>query len=181
MDFELGFCPYCNDHYLADDGHSCDKARSGSTETKLHDPTTCGTCKNAYAAQDAHEEMAQYTIPGKVCVNIGWIGEGTSGDFQADDPKDAPLLRFDAYDLVPHKDLQDCTGSYDCCRGASDASYCTRLPATLPKPVLESVCRHIAETIVVKEDNGWKKILEGLSWLDENDADRIHKNYGGKK
>lgn len=178
MDFELGFCLYCNSHYLTDDGHSCDVARSGTTPTKLHDPATCGTCKNAYAVQGAHEEMAQYTIPGKVRVEIGWIGEGNEGDYQAYDPADAPLLRFDAYDLVPHADTTDCTGFYDCCRSAQDASYCTRLPATLPKPVLESVCRHIAETIADKEN--WKKLLEGLSWLDEADAQQAHKNYEGK-
>lgn len=174
MDYELGFCPYCGDHYLADDGHSCGVARSGSQITKLHDPTSCATCKKAYAAQDASEEMAQYIIPGKVRVIIGWIGEGNEGDYRADDPSDEPLLRFDAYDLTTHADTTECTGSYDCCRGV-DSSYCTRLPATLSKPVLESVCRHIAETIVDEEN--WKKILEGLSWLDENDAAQAHKNY----
>lgn len=179
MDFELGFCPYCNDHYLADDGHSCDKARSGSTETKLHDPTTCGTCKNAYAAQDAHEEMAEYVIPGKVRVEIGWIGEGQSGDFNALDPSDEPLLRFDAFDLTKHADTGDCTGVYDCCRSAQDASYCTQLPASLPEPVLESLCRHIAEAVVNEER--WKRRLEELSWLDRAKAESIHKNYGGKK
>lgn len=179
MDFELGFCPYCGNHYLADDGHSCDVARSGSTATKLHDPTSCVTCKKAYAAQDAHEEMAQYIIPGKVRVEIGWIGEGNEGDYRADNPDDEPLLRFDAYDLTKHEDTTNCTGVWDCCRSGQDASYCTRLPATLPKPVLESVCRLIAEQIVDEEN--WKRLLEGLSWLDTNDATQAHAKYGGKK
>jgi hypothetical protein len=176
MDYELGYCAYCNDHYLADDGHSCDKARSGSKKvTKLHNPTTCRTCTMAYAAQDAHEVMAQYTIPGKVRVEIGWIGEGESGDFAADDPKDTPLLRFDTYDLTKHADPADCADRFDCCRSGQDASYCTRLPATLPVPVLESICRSIAEAIV--DEERWKRRLEELSWLEEKDAKRIHAKY----
>lgn len=175
MEYELGFCPSCGDHYAADDGHSCDKARSGSTETKLHDPTKCYICEMAYTAQDAHEQMAQYTIPGKVRVEIGWIGEGVDGDFVAGVACDYPTLRFDAYDLTKHADALNCTGYFECCRGAQDASYCTRLSARLPKPVLESVCRSIAEAIV--DEERWKRRLEELSWFNDGEAERIHAKY----
>lgn len=124
---------------------------------------------------NACEDMASFTIPGKVRVDIGWVGEGLSGDYKEEDPKDYPHLRFDAYDLTKHEDTTTCTGGWDCCRGAQDASYCTRLPAHLPKDVLKSVCRHIAERI--EGEARWKRILEELSWLDEKDAVSIHSQY----
>lgn len=175
MSDTLGFCLYCKGHYLQDEGHSCMEARSGVTPTGLHDPTNCRQCKNAEAAANAHEQMAQYTIPGKVRVEIGWIGEGKNGDFNAANPGDEPLLRFDAYDLTKHADTLNCTGYFDCCRGAQDASYCTRLSVATPVPILESVCRHIAEAI--KDEARWKKLLEELSWLNDDEAERIHKKY----
>ena len=127
----------------------------------------------------ASEEMAKYVIRGKVRVEIGWIGEGNDGDYDEDDSRDVPLLRFDAYDLVKHKNTLKCTGRYDCCRGGQDTSYCTQLPATLPMEVLKSVCRSIAEHIV--DEPHWKRILEELSWMDEKDALRIHKQYQKEK
>lgn len=125
---------------------------------------------------NATEDMAEFIIPGKVRVSIGWIGEGNSGDYNENDPDDVPLLRFDAYDLTAHEDTTKCTGFYDCCRG-HDSSYCTQLPATLPKPVLESVCHEIAEAIADEEN--WKRRLEELSWLDRADAERAHQKYAG--
>ena len=128
---------------------------------------------------EASEEMASFEIPGKARVEIGWIGEGNSGDYDEDDPKDTPLLRFDALDLAAHKTPQECEGGEACyerdprCRSAQDASYCTQLPATLPKDVLTSVCRAIAQDIADKPH--WKRLLEEWSWVNEARARGIHK------
>lgn len=113
----------------------------------------------------AGEEMTKWVIPNKVRVSIGWIGEGISGEFNEDDPGDAPLLRFDAYDLA-HPDEND----WDC-RSRQDASYCTCLPAWLPVSVLTAVCRAIAESIA--DESHWKRLLEEWSWADEDDAKAI--------
>jgi len=124
---------------------------------------------------NACEDMASFAIPGKVRVELGWIGEGRDGDYREGDPSDYPHLRFDTYDLTKHPmtadDLTMCTG-WDCCRSGQDASYCTALSAALPKEVLESVCRHIAERIA--DASHWKRILEELSWLSDEDARGIH-------
>ncbi|MHC4780197.1 MAG: hypothetical protein ACYTFG_16630 [Planctomycetota bacterium] len=121
---------------------------------------------------DASETMASYEMPGKVRVEIGWIGEGFNGDFDPEDPEDVPLLRIDAYDLSPHADTTECTGRFDCCRGATDNSYCTNIPAWVPPHVLESVCKAIA--LDIYDRDSWKRTLEGWSWLSEKKAYRLH-------
>lgn len=121
---------------------------------------------------DASEVMADYEKAGQVRVEIGWIGEGVRGDFVEEDPEDVPLLRFDAYDLAPHEDTTECTGRFDCCRGATDNSYCTNIPAWVPVQVLQSVCKAIA--LDIYDLSSWKRPLEGWSWLNEEKAFRLH-------
>lgn len=182
------YCPFCRNHYDGDDGHQCWEGRSGTvTKFVAHDAAKCLKCKGALDLSDAKATMARFDIPGKARVEIGWIGEGSDGDYREDDPEDAPLLRFDAYDLARHPDPRgvpdgspslpelECTGFGGCCRGAQDASYCTQLWANLPKEVLASVCRHIAEAIA--DTTHWKRVLERLSWLTNDDAEKIHKGY----
>jgi len=135
-----------------------------------------------YDLSKASEEMARYTVRGKVCVKIGWIGEGNSGDYDESDPNDVPLLRFDAYDFAVHKKSCECGGGEACydrsprCRSAQDASYCTQLPAMLPRNVLKSVCRAIAKSIAGEES--WKRKLEEWSWIDEPEARRLYAKKG---
>lgn len=113
------------------------------------------------------EEMAQFIIPGEVKVVIGWIGEGWQGDYDPDDPDDQPLLRFDAYDLNRPPDIY---GPHS--RSFQDTSYCTRLPATIPPEVLKSVCRVIAVSLA--DESHWKRPCEEWSWVNAEDAHRIH-------
>jgi hypothetical protein len=122
-----------------------------------------------YDLSNASDEMAKYVIPGKVEVMMGYFDEGRSGDYDAEDPKDIPLCRFEAIDLVhPLEDGPKC-------RSQQDNSYCTLLPATLDAAVLESVCRFIAESVV--ELPHWKRTLEGHSWINKEQALRIHRKY----
>lgn len=123
--------------------------------------------------------LASFTIPHKVRVDIVWLGEGVSGDFNPEDEEDRPLARFDAYDLTKHEDTTQCRGSWDCCRGGQDASFCTSIPATTPKEILESVARYIAERIA--DASHWKRTLEKMSWLDEKDAEKIHESFKAGK
>lgn len=115
----------------------------------------------------ADEEMARYEIPGEVLVVFGWIGEGRQGDFDEEDKDDVPFLRFDAYDLKCPEDERDRE-----CRSSQDNSYCTCLPAWTPLDVLESVCKAIAEAIF--SESHWKRLLEEWSWVDLEDAEKIH-------
>lgn len=168
----IGYCPYCASHFRMDNGHECDIHLSGeNVKIVAHDPGVCKVCVNAQAAMDAGDTMASFEIPGKVRVDIGFIGEGRDGDFDPLDPNDYPHLRFDAYDLTKHKDTTECTGHLNCCRGGQDNSYCTQLPAGLPGTVLVGVCRAIAKDIV--DIPHWKRCLERWSWVDEKKAREI--------
>ena len=54
-----------------------------------------------------------------LCLEWVDLGEGLCGDYNPDDPKDIPLLRFDAY-------IKE-NGQWT---SIEDASYCTCVPAT---------------------------------------------------
>lgn len=118
--------------------------------------------------------VVSYEIPGKVRVELEYIGEGLDGDYQPGDKGDYRHLRFDVIDLTKHPlDASDgtmCGPGH--CRSSQDASYCTAMSDGLPEDVRRSVCKHIAEAVV--DAPHWKRLLEQLSWLDDDDAKKIH-------
>jgi hypothetical protein len=114
-----------------------------------------------------------FEIPGKVRVSLQWIGEGYEGDYDSDNPDDAQLLRLDAADLTKHAPAEYCSGS-GCCRSAQDASYCTLMTAELDREVAASMCEHIAKQLEGLPH--WKRPLERLSWVDDEDASVHHQN-----
>lgn len=120
----------------------------------------------SYDLSGATETMAKHAIEGQVQVEIGYMGEGLHGDYNAKDPSDVPLLRIDAIDLTDQK------------RSEQDCSFCTLIPATTPKEVLESVCRHVA--LKLKDLDYWHRAMERISWLDQNEAVEIHRNMRDK-
>ena len=91
-------------------------------------------------------------------VELEYIGEGVSGDYNADDPDDVALLRFTVLDA----------GSKD---QIDDGSYCTLLPETLGEQDRKNICEAILRRIDGKENV--KKICEELSWLDMDDVVRL--------
>ncbi|MGV2885932.1 hypothetical protein [Paenibacillus taichungensis] len=95
----------------------------------------------------------------KVRVDLEWIGEGISGDFNANDPKDEPLLRFTVY----RKDKEEPTGWTQ----VDDASYCTNLPATAPRKILAQALMRIFDKVAgeVEQDHSVKKLCEELSHI----------------
>ena len=87
-----------------------------------------------------------------------------SGEYDPKNPNDTPLLRIDAWDMTEEEK-----------RSQQDTSFCTLLPITVPKEVLESVCRHVAITLV--ELPYWSRKMEEFSWLDEKEAAQIHARF----
>jgi hypothetical protein len=118
----------------------------------------------SYDLSGASETMATHDITGVVRVSLGYIGEGMSGDYNQKDPADVPFLRVDALDLTAGGE-----------KSQQDTSFCTLLPITVPKEVLESVCRHIAITLL--ELRTWSRKMEEFSWLDEKEAHAIHARF----
>lgn len=96
-----------------------------------------------------------------VKVELAWIGEGVSGDYNNDDPEDEPLVRFD----VSRKESSSTQWEE-----VSDASYCTNLSAKLPANNLQFAADYILNLIFdeVMQDHSIKRACEQISWIDES-------------
>lgn len=84
-----------------------------------------------------------------------WIGEGCDGDYNENDSKDVPLLRFSCSQLKNNEWME-----------LPDSSYCTRMPVA-------SLNRHllIAAGIILEaiQSPDYKRELEHLSWFCPSD------------
>ena len=65
-----------------------------------------------------------------VTVEIEYIGEGYTNDYQPDDPGDQPLLRFVVY------------------HGGKDTGWCTNIPATINSVDAERLANHILASVL---------------------------------
>jgi len=113
---------------------------------------------------DIHESSYQID---NVKVELEHIGEGFFGDYNEEDSKDVPLLRFYISGLIDGnwEELDDC-------------SYCTRIPATAKQEIVDAAARFICKeySAALKSrgmDNPPKKLGAELSWLSEDDFSDI--------
>ena len=92
-----------------------------------------------------------------VRVELEDIGEGRSGDYDAEDPDDVPLMRFTVLKL--EKD-----GSWE---PVDDASYCTQIPAYTSPADMERLAQLILVSVedAVLAGKSVKKRCEELSWI----------------
>jgi len=110
-------------------------------------------------------------VRGDVKVELDWIGEGVSGDYQADDPEDEPLLRFtvlrrsgletnDPYALDAGYEQNEWTPFRDAC-------YCTNISAILPKAKLLELMGVLMDGVFNPASQGHsiKRLCERLSWI----------------
>lgn len=81
---------------------------------------------------------------------VSWedTGEGMSGDYDATDPHDVPLLRF-----YVEQDGQD----------VEDGSYCTLIPVGTSQSILDKFSERILDAM--QDSSGYKRKLEELTWL----------------
>lgn len=92
-----------------------------------------------------------------VRVELEWIGEGWSGDYDDRDPDDEPLLRF----TVSHR----VNGEWE---QVDDASYCTQLSALTTteeerRRILASIMEQVYDDVA--GGRSIKRLCEDLSWL----------------
>lgn len=122
-------------------------------------------------------------VSGNVKVVLEYHGEGDNGDYDPNDPEDAPLIRFSVYRHYEQGEamdgffLDDPTpiGEYGAdetgWRPVSGGSYCTEIDARSPDAVLDKAAHHILDTI--KDDIAnqvrCKRKMEQLSHLHNND------------
>ena len=92
-----------------------------------------------------------------VVVEIRFIGEGWSGDYNIDDPDDRPLLRFDVWRRLDDGTLEP----------VGNASYCTMLRAdardVLVKEAAQFILREVRDAVI--GGSSIKKTCERLSWV----------------
>lgn len=88
---------------------------------------------------------------GKYRVDLDYIGEGYCGDYDEDDDKDEPLMRFTVF-----KDDEE----------MNDGSYCTCISARTPVKQKKKLAKFILNNIYGKESV--KRICEEFSWLHAN-------------
>ena len=90
-------------------------------------------------------------------VTLEHIGEGHSGDYDPDDPKDEALLRFDVERLTDSQ-----------WEGVDNTSYCTNLTDDTPDETVNKALRIIMDCVkdkILRYDSV-KRICEELSWMD---------------
>lgn len=98
---------------------------------------------------------------------LEWIGEGFEGDYDEEDPDDAPLLRLTA--------LYRESGEWE---QVEDASYCTVIDARSDRELLSKALPLLFERVWGAYDPGdapyfgLKRTLEDLSHLDEAELRR---------
>lgn len=93
-------------------------------------------------------------------VKVEWVnlGEGNSGDFDEGDPEDVNLLRFDFSRRENENEEWD---------ESPDGSYCTLIPASTPREILEQGLQLLMESAgpEIAEHGKAKRTLEQLSWI----------------
>jgi len=93
---------------------------------------------------------------GNLLVELEWIGEGLSGDYDPNDPNDVPLLRFSLWERHG--------GGWDY---VEDTSYCCQVSRDAPMEQIEAALRTLMREFRSTVDSGGsvKKAGEKLSWI----------------
>lgn len=97
-------------------------------------------------------------VDGNVRLIWEYIGEGYSGDYDPEDPADAPLLRFSlSFRESPEAPWEE----------LPDASYCTGLGTGTPEPVLRGFAKNIIGCLPTQDGrpSGYRRLLQEWSWL----------------
>jgi hypothetical protein len=102
-----------------------------------------------------------------VAVDLEWLGEGLSGDYDKDDPEDYPHLRFSVYKKGFNASNAEETEPVE---ALDDASYCTTVSMFTDVETLALIAKYILDEVSEEVEAGHpiKKICERLSWIDES-------------
>lgn len=100
----------------------------------------------------------------RVPYRVEWeyIGEGNSGDYDAEDPSDVRLLRF----TCSERKWNDDDGEWNWVQ-LQNGSFCTRMPATSPRWMLVRALGLLLEAC--EDVPNRKRRFEELSWLQPAD------------
>jgi hypothetical protein len=106
---------------------------------------------------DSFSEVQVYSADKKFMLDWEYIDEGLSGEYDASDANDIPLLRFTVY--VSEK--------MNIWEFADDASYCTTNPVNTNSEDLVKMGQFILDVFheCYHADQSWKKPMESASWI----------------
>jgi hypothetical protein len=103
-----------------------------------------------------------------------WLGEGYDGDWDPEDDKDTPLLRFSVYRRIDDPAARDELGLAvnEPWAAIDDASYCTNMPLVAEVPVLRAALELMMNGVESDFEPGdpdssckIKRTCEDLSWI----------------
>lgn len=156
-----------------EDQHIC---YSLPDERCAHCQRHCPSAKDLTIAIHDDEDVVMSMYDNVLRVDWYNAGEGISGDYNPDDPKDVNLLRFDVYvkgNADSNKEWLEVT----------DGSYCTNMPATASEDVLEKALQYIfkryREVISGPTHPSVKKLGKELSCISKENLTELEKR-GGK-
>lgn len=106
---------------------------------------------------DSFSEVQVYSADKKFMLDWEYIDEGLSGEYDASDPSDIPLLRFAVY----------VSKAPNIWEFADDASYCTTNPVNTNSEDLVKMGQFILDVFseCYNADQSWKKPMESASWI----------------
>lgn len=121
------------------------------------------------------DRISVESADGLVSVELSWEGEGLSGDYDENNPKDIPLLRYSVYRKYSELDNEERVANV-CDWGevndgdwlfVTNSSYCTQLPATAPREQLRIAAYMLLNKVhgPVKNLEYHRKLYESLSWI----------------
>ena len=105
-------------------------------------------------------------------LRVDWYNadESICGNYNPENPQDVNLLRFDVYIAG---DAETEGESDDVWCEVEDASYCTNMPASTTKEILEESLKYIfseyREVIDQYPYTSLKRLGERLSWISDSD------------
>lgn len=124
----------------------------------------------------AHQTFKEIIVKSRkvagLSVSLSWdCGEGNEGDFDAEDPQDEPLLRFDVSKITRQGK------SFARAEQLQDSSFCTQLTAYDDRKLLTQaaniILKEAEENCAMKRgvfEYHWKRVMEGLSWMGIKDG-----------
>lgn len=119
---------------------------------------TCFACVDGWCDYWQARGGPSAITRGDLRVDLDYIGEGISGDYNPDDPEDVELLRFyvSKYNGWEWIDLDH-------------GSYCTQMTTDLPTKERMAALKTImdvVESCIDEADGSFKRRMEELSWMD---------------
>ena len=97
-------------------------------------------------------------------VDIDYIGEGWSGDYDPEDPEDEPLVRFSCFKQEKGEWVE-----------LDDASYCTRVSKFEKQSVFEKLASAVMRELDRAASGGSnpKRAMEQMSWVTAEELKNI--------